>query len=271
MEFLKATNEKMETKYILLDFYQKSKRLYYFISISVLRLQKVNRFRIFAFKNRIAYLKYYWENLKTDLAKVLMAEKKASDLANALSIKIFSIREEVRDMYLSWYVVLAKELYTLRFVMWRMRKLKALGHTFTFVNWEQQRDLIVHKCKWLEGQLFMDLDFFAMHTLVRAIQGDPVEPEKPLKKQKTSKVVLTSLSFADVKFEKEPSCLVKLEEEKLYTKFEDIVVEAAGAVEACPNFVFMPSKVQVMKLILKASHFQGLKPPVYVPPTKNNS
>jgi hypothetical protein len=135
--------------------------------------------------------------MKSDLAKVLLADKKNPELSKALSIKIFSVREEIRDVYLNWYVAYSKEIYTLAFVMWRMRKLKALDHQFTFSDWDTQRNLIVHKCKWLEMQLFKDIEGFAMHTLVRAIQGDPVEPEKAsIKKQKTSKVsVATSLNF----------------------------------------------------------------------------
>ncbi len=117
----------------------------------------------------MAYLKYYWENMKSDLAKVLLADKKNPELSKALSIKIFSVREDIRDVYLNWYVTYSKEIYTLTFVMWRMRKLKALGYQFTFTDWDNQRNLIVHKCKWLEMQLFKDIEGFAMHTLVRAI------------------------------------------------------------------------------------------------------
>lgn len=218
----------------------------------------------------MAYLKYYWENMKSDLAKVLLVDKKNPELSKALSIKIFSVREDIRDVHLNWYVTYSKEIYTLTFVMWRMRKLKALGYQFTFSDWDNQRNLIVHKCKWLEMQLFKDIEGFAMHTLVRAIQGDPVEPEKaPLKKQKTSKaLMMTTLNFQDVKFDKgEPSSLVKLEEDKLYTSFDDIKVEP-GVVEPCPNFIFMPSKLQIMKLIMKAAHFVGTAVPQYNPPKK---
>lgn len=135
IEFLRKTDEKMEIKYVFLDFYNKSKKISVLIFL-VVRLQKVNRFRIFAFKNRMAYLKYYWENMKSDLAKVLMTDKKNAELSKALSIKIFSVREEIRDVYLNWYVAYSKEIYTLTFIMWRMRKLKALGHPFTFEDWD---------------------------------------------------------------------------------------------------------------------------------------
>jgi len=81
-------------------------------------------------------MRYYWENLKTDLAKVLLTDKKTAELSKALSIKVFSVKEEIREMFINWYVQLTKELYTLKFVMWRMRKLKALGQPFTFENWE---------------------------------------------------------------------------------------------------------------------------------------
>ena len=73
--------------------------------------------------------------MKSDLAKVLLADKKNPELSKALSIKIFSVREEIRDVYLNWYVAYSKEIYTLAFVMWRMRKLKVLDHQFTFSDW----------------------------------------------------------------------------------------------------------------------------------------
>ncbi len=73
-------------------------------------------------------MQYYWENMKSDLAKVLLSDKKNPDLSKALSAKIFSVRDEIREVYLNWYIAYSKEIYTLKFVMWRMRKLKALGH-----------------------------------------------------------------------------------------------------------------------------------------------
>jgi hypothetical protein len=47
--------------------------------------------------------------------------------------------------------------------------------------------VIIERCKWLESLLFQDLEGFALHTLIRAINGDPIEPEPqgPLKKKKT--------------------------------------------------------------------------------------
>ena len=73
--------------------------------------------------------------MKSDLAKALLADKKNPELSKALSIKIFSVREEIRDVYLNWYVAYSKEIYALAFVMWRMRKLKVLDHQFTFSDW----------------------------------------------------------------------------------------------------------------------------------------
>ena len=61
--------------------------------------------------------------------------------------------------------------------------------------------------------------------------------------------------------------LVKLEEDKLYTSFDDIKVEP-GKVEPCPNFIFMPSKLQIMKLIMKSAHFVGMVVPKYNPPSQ---
>jgi hypothetical protein len=48
-----------------------------------------------SFKNRITYLDYYWETLKMDMSKVLLADaRNASPKAKVLSVAIFSISRE---------------------------------------------------------------------------------------------------------------------------------------------------------------------------------
>lgn len=42
----------------------------------IVHLQRVNRVRQQSFRNRLNYLKYYWEVLKGDLSRALMSENK---------------------------------------------------------------------------------------------------------------------------------------------------------------------------------------------------
>jgi hypothetical protein len=58
-----------------------------------------------------------------------MSDKRNPEPAKALSLRIFTVSEGTRDTFISWYVQYTKEIYTLKFIMWRMRKLKRLGVT----------------------------------------------------------------------------------------------------------------------------------------------
>ena len=53
-----------------------------------------------SFKNRITYLEYYWENMKVDMSKVMLSEKKDQKNAKALSLKIFGIDHKIRDYFI---------------------------------------------------------------------------------------------------------------------------------------------------------------------------
>ena len=44
--------------------------------ILVLSIQKANKSRKFSMKNKVLLYKYYWENLKSELARGLLLDKK---------------------------------------------------------------------------------------------------------------------------------------------------------------------------------------------------
>ena len=61
-----------------------------------------------SFKNRLTYLDYYWENLKVDMSKVLLADIRDPQKGKALSVGIFSISKEVKDRMLNLYAEYAR-------------------------------------------------------------------------------------------------------------------------------------------------------------------
>ena len=54
-----------------------------------------------SFKNRLTFLEYYWENMKVDMAKVLMSETKQR--AKQLSYSIFAMKHELKDKFTHAY------------------------------------------------------------------------------------------------------------------------------------------------------------------------
>ena len=62
--------------------------------------------------------------MKIDLSKLLNAHKKDSKESQALSVKIFSISNEVRDSFLTRYLKICDDLHLIKFIEWRRRNRK---------------------------------------------------------------------------------------------------------------------------------------------------
>lgn len=77
-------------------------------------------------------MQYYWETMKVDMSKMLMAEEKISIAAKAVSIKVFAIKEEVRNRYIELYCEYCKKVFHYKFTMWRIQKLKYLQREILF-------------------------------------------------------------------------------------------------------------------------------------------
>ena len=210
----------------------------------IVHIQRVNKVRQQSFRNRLTYLKYYWEILKGDLSRALMSEnKKAQEAAKQLSIKIFGVREETRDLFLNWYVQYTREVYIIKFMNWRCRKMKFLDQPFTFRNWDPNQ--MMDHIRWLEGKLCEDLENYGLETLVKAIQQGNYHKNG---------MSLTNLSLKDIKVDKDLR-IVKLEEADLVRVADtDVITEDPGA---CPPFMFIPTQVQLMKILLKAAYYTG--------------
>jgi hypothetical protein len=58
----------------------------------------------------MVFLQYMWSIIKVDLSKLLNANTKHAKVAKSVSVKIFSISDEMRDLYLNRYLTLCKDL-----------------------------------------------------------------------------------------------------------------------------------------------------------------
>ena len=69
----------------------------------VLKIQRSNRKRVLSFKCRIVFMQYYWEIMKLDMSKVLLAYNKNASVAKKISVMVFAVNEETRDKFINMY------------------------------------------------------------------------------------------------------------------------------------------------------------------------
>lgn len=87
----------------------------------VLQLQRANKMRNVSIKNRKTFMAYYWENLKVDIAKVLLQNGESTPiLAKNVSYKIFSLTDEARDLFIEKYYDYCKQVFFYKFILWRI-------------------------------------------------------------------------------------------------------------------------------------------------------
>lgn len=91
-------------------------------------IQRANRKRLLSHKNRLMFLEYYWENMKSDMSKILLADNsKNRDRAKDLSIEIFQIPKQLKAKVLQIYFEFIKWSYLNKYSEWRRNKLEWLG------------------------------------------------------------------------------------------------------------------------------------------------
>jgi hypothetical protein len=62
--------------------------------------------------------------LKIELSKMLIANKKNFKEGQVASVKIFSITDGVRDFFIKQYTKYILDLFTIKFIIWREKKIK---------------------------------------------------------------------------------------------------------------------------------------------------
>ena len=77
----------------------------------MVNIQKTYRYQKISAKSRMIFLQYMWSTLKVDLSHLLNANTKHAKVARSVSVKIFSISDEMRDLYLKRYLTLCKDLH----------------------------------------------------------------------------------------------------------------------------------------------------------------
>ncbi len=87
-------------------------------------------------KNKTLLFRYYWENLKTDLARTLMTDKKNLEFAKQASCQIFSVQEIKREMFCKEYSEYKRLSFVVEYMDWRQAKCLFKNMPFTF-DWEE--------------------------------------------------------------------------------------------------------------------------------------
>ncbi len=62
--------------------------------------------------------------MKIEMSKMLISNKKNFKECQAASVKIFSITDDVRDFFIDQYTKYILDLYTIKFIIWREKKIK---------------------------------------------------------------------------------------------------------------------------------------------------
>jgi len=92
--------------------------------------------------NKKLLFRYYWENLKTEIARCLLADKKNTELAQQISRDIFGLTEAKRELYCNVYTQYKRLTYIIEYMDWRHAKCLQTGQIFKF-DWDQQRQSII--------------------------------------------------------------------------------------------------------------------------------
>lgn len=175
-----------------------------------------------------------------------MSEMKNQEAAKAVSCNVFAIKEDLREKIIKDYCDYCRLVFILKFIIWRMYKLRFKGLPISF-DWEQEVPHIKEKVANLERSLFEDLDPEAAEILMKS-SGD-IKSSLP-KPKITMKKIKWKNDFRLVRVDDDQTFkyLTQLDEAG---EVEELEIEDPGP---CPVFVFMPTKVQLMKMILKAAY-----------------
>ena len=98
----------------------------------VVSIQKANKSRLIAFKGRMMFLSYYWDNMKVDMTKVLLSDTVTPEKAKVVSTKIFATNVQVKDMIVTKYVQYCRLKFILQYLKWRQKKVLYYSIESTF-------------------------------------------------------------------------------------------------------------------------------------------
>lgn len=90
------------------------------------------------------FLQYYWETIKVDMSRLFNTADENKQAARDASVKVFAIRENVRDLFIKTYCEYCRNLFTLNFIVWRVMKVKILDLNLTF-DWNSHYQRVHEK------------------------------------------------------------------------------------------------------------------------------
>lgn len=80
------------------------------------------------------------------MSKILMSDLKNHEIAKQASYKIFGVREDTREKFIADYCEYCRMVFIVKFIVWRIQKLRYLGLEERFV-WDEEiprfNDIIV--------------------------------------------------------------------------------------------------------------------------------
>lgn len=66
-------------------------------------------------------MKYFWSVIKTEMSKMLLGNKKNPKEAQKVSVKIFGITDETRDIFINRFFKYCYALHAIQFIDWRRK------------------------------------------------------------------------------------------------------------------------------------------------------
>jgi hypothetical protein len=65
------------------------------------------------------FLEYYWENMKSDMSKILLSDLKDPEEAKLVSLKVFAIDSSLKFKFVKAFAEYTKCMYNIKFFKWR--------------------------------------------------------------------------------------------------------------------------------------------------------
>jgi hypothetical protein len=118
------------------------------LHLRVVCIQKACKQRKLSFRNRIAFLKVYWQRMKLEMQNMLMANK---DYA----LKLISMPDSARDHIIQQYAKYTIDRFTVNFIQFRMNAADYRGKEYQLAD---EKPVYEEKVKALEAELFENLD-----------------------------------------------------------------------------------------------------------------
>ena len=90
-----------------------------------------------SFQCRVTCLDYYWENMKVDMSKVLLSDKRDPIKAKSVSLKAFAIHSDIKNLFIQKYAEYTRQIFIVKYFAWRWNKVRYLKIQTSF-DWKKE-------------------------------------------------------------------------------------------------------------------------------------